>query len=97
MADSSVATPVVSSQPPGKEEHGGGGEGGGDSERDDGGGGVLTESQREVLEKCLHALKHAKNDSHTLAALLLVSVWLATVKLTLASPLKSKRYTSNSY
>ena len=32
----------------------------------------LTPSQREVLERCLHALTHAKNDSHTLAALLLV-------------------------
>lgn len=70
MADSSDVTPVVSSQPPGKEEHGGG-EGGGGSEKDDGGG--LTEAQREVLERCLHALRHAKNDSHTLAALLLVS------------------------
>ncbi|CAL8365681.1 unnamed protein product [Arctogadus glacialis] len=33
----------------------------------------LTPSQREVLERCLHALTHAKNDSHTLAALLLVT------------------------
>lgn len=54
-------------------EGGGGGGGGGEgSERDAGGG--LTDAQTEVLEKCLHALKHAKNDSHTLAALLLVSV-----------------------
>lgn len=73
MADSSDVTPVVSGHTPGKEEHGGG-EGGGDSERDAGGGGGLTEAQREVLERCLHALRHAKNDSHTLAALLLVSV-----------------------
>uniref|UniRef100_A0A4W6F5Q6 Neurochondrin n=1 Tax=Lates calcarifer TaxID=8187 RepID=A0A4W6F5Q6_LATCA len=45
------------------------------SERDAGGGsgGGLTDSQREVLEKCLHALRHAKNDSHTLAALLLIT------------------------
>lgn len=73
MADSAEVTPVVSSQPPGpgKEEQGGG-EGGGGSERDAGGG--LTDAQREVLERCLHTLKHAKNDSHTLAALLLVSV-----------------------
>ena len=34
----------------------------------------LTASQKEVLERCLHALTHAKNDSHTLAALLLVSL-----------------------
>lgn len=78
MADSAEVTPVVSCQPPcpGKEEQGGGGgggegEGGGSSERDTGGG--LTDAQNEVLEKCLHALKHAKNDSHTLAALLLIT------------------------
>lgn len=34
--------------------------------------GGLTDAQAELLEKCLHSLKHAKNDSHTLAALLLV-------------------------
>lgn len=56
----------VSSQPLAIEEHGGGG-----SEMDAGGG--LTDAQTEVLERCLHALKHAKNDSQTLAALLLVS------------------------
>ncbi len=33
----------------------------------------LSPSQREVLERCLHALTHAKNDSHILAALLLVN------------------------
>lgn len=33
----------------------------------------LNEAQREVLERCLHALKQAKNDSHTLAALLLIT------------------------
>ncbi|XP_029369404.1 neurochondrin [Echeneis naucrates] len=63
MADSADVSPVVSSQPPGKNEQGGG----------EGGGGVLTEAQREVLERCLHALRHAKNDSHTLAALLLIT------------------------
>ncbi|XP_071355383.1 neurochondrin [Trachinotus anak] len=76
MADTADVTPVVSSQPPGKEEHGGG-EGGGDPERDagggGGGGGGLTDAQREVLERCLHALRNAKNDSHTLAALLLIT------------------------
>ncbi|XP_061617003.1 neurochondrin isoform X2 [Phyllopteryx taeniolatus] len=45
--------------------------GGGDPEKDAGGG--LTDPKREVLERCLHALKHAKNDSHTLAALLLIT------------------------
>ncbi|KAJ8273058.1 hypothetical protein GJAV_G00096900 [Gymnothorax javanicus] len=33
----------------------------------------LTRAQREMLERCLHALHHAKNDSHTLAALLLIT------------------------
>lgn len=70
MADITDVTPVVSSQPPGKEEQGGG-EGGGSSEEDAGGG--LTDAQAELLERCLHSLRHAKNDSHTLAALLLVS------------------------
>ncbi|XP_056335407.1 neurochondrin [Danio aesculapii] len=37
------------------------------------GPGGLSPSQRELLERCLHALKHAKNDSHTLAALLLIT------------------------
>lgn len=36
----------------------------------------LSDAQRECLERCLHALKNAKNDSHTLAALFLVSVSL---------------------
>ncbi|XP_017294538.1 neurochondrin [Kryptolebias marmoratus] len=35
--------------------------------------GALTEAQRQVLDRCLHALKHAKNDSQTLAALLLIT------------------------
>lgn len=71
MDDRTDATPVESSQPPGKEEQGGG-EGGGGSDSDAGGG--LTDAQTELLEKCLHSLRNAKNDSHTLAALLLVSV-----------------------
>ncbi|XP_008303468.1 neurochondrin [Stegastes partitus] len=57
MADLAEVTPVMGSQPPGGEE----------------GGGGLTAAQTEVLERCLHALKHAKNDSHTLAALLLIT------------------------
>lgn len=32
----------------------------------------LSAAQKDVLERCLHALTHAKNDSHILAALLLV-------------------------
>ncbi|XP_047461174.1 neurochondrin [Mugil cephalus] len=71
MADSVDITPVASSQPPDKEEQGRGEGGGGPPERDAGGG--LTDAQREVLDRCLHALKHAKNDSHTLAALLLIT------------------------
>uniref|UniRef100_UPI0037E9AB42 neurochondrin n=1 Tax=Semicossyphus pulcher TaxID=241346 RepID=UPI0037E9AB42 len=76
MADSAEvnAATVLSSQSPVKEEQGGGeggGGGGGGSEMDAGGG--LTDSQTEVLERCLHTLKHAKNDSHTLAALLLIT------------------------
>lgn len=63
MADG--ATVDVSDQFSGGEEDGGGG-----PEKDAGDG--LTDSKREVLERCLHALKHAKNDSQTLAALLLV-------------------------
>uniref|UniRef100_A0A3B4BKN3 Neurochondrin n=1 Tax=Periophthalmus magnuspinnatus TaxID=409849 RepID=A0A3B4BKN3_9GOBI len=51
----------------GKDEQGGGKEG---ESAEDGG---LSDAQREVLERCLHALKHAKNDSHTLAALLLIT------------------------
>ncbi|KAM4550102.1 neurochondrin isoform 2-T2 [Fundulus diaphanus] len=37
------------------------------------GGGSLSESQGQVLDRCLHALRHAKNDSQTLAALLLIT------------------------
>ncbi|KAE8281809.1 Neurochondrin [Larimichthys crocea] len=70
MADAADTTAAVSSTPPGKEEQGGG-EGGGGSDRE--AGGALTDAQTEVLEKCLHALRHAKNDSHTLAALLLIT------------------------
>lgn len=70
MSDRTEVAPVVSSQPPGKEEQEGG-EGGGSSEGDAGGG--LTDAQTELLERCLHSLRHAKNDSHTLAALLLVN------------------------
>ncbi len=68
MADSADVIP--SSRPLGEEEQAE--EGGGGSERDAEGG--LTDAQTEVLERCLHALRHARNDSHTLAALLLVSV-----------------------
>ncbi|XP_033493983.2 neurochondrin [Epinephelus lanceolatus] len=70
MADSADVTPAVSSQPPGKEEKDGG-EGEGGSDKDAEGG--LTDAQREVLEKCIHTLRQAQNDSHTLAALLLIT------------------------
>ncbi|XP_074469595.1 neurochondrin [Sebastes fasciatus] len=69
MADCTDLIPVVSSLSPVKEEQGDGE--GGESERDAGGG--LTDAQREVLERCLHSLRQAQNDSHTLAALLLIT------------------------
>ncbi|XP_061839153.1 neurochondrin [Nerophis lumbriciformis] len=68
MAD--CATLDMSSQLCGREEQRGEDCVGG-PENDEGGG--LTEAKREVLERCLHALTHAKNDSHTLAALLLIT------------------------
>lgn len=34
----------------------------------------LSHDQKEMLERCLHALTHAKNDSQTIAALLLVKL-----------------------
>nr|XP_046273509.1 neurochondrin isoform X2 [Scatophagus argus] len=71
MTDITDVTPVVNGQPHGKDQQGGGGEGRGGSEGDTGGG--LTDAQRELLERCLHSLRHAKNDSHTLAALLLIT------------------------
>lgn len=70
MADSANVKPVMGSQSLGNEEQEGR-EGGEGSEGDAGGG--LTDAQREVLERCLHALRQAKNDSHTLAALLLIT------------------------
>lgn len=64
-------TPVVSSENNSSDHHpdseGAGGEGG-----ESQGASGLSAAQQEVLERCLHALTHAKNDSHTLAALLLV-------------------------
>ncbi|XP_076157637.1 neurochondrin [Alosa pseudoharengus] len=36
-------------------------------------GDSLSQDQKEMLERCLHALSHAKNDSQTLAALLLIT------------------------
>ncbi|KAK9526589.1 hypothetical protein VZT92_015278 [Zoarces viviparus] len=71
MADGADVALAVITQPPVKQEQGGGGEDGGGSETDAGGG--LTDAQMEVLEKCLHALRQAQNDSHTLAALLLIT------------------------
>jgi len=76
VTDVAVLSPVEDGPPATPEEmemeqeEGGGG---GDDDGGGGGGGQgLTPSQRDVLERCLHALTHAKNDSHTLAALLLV-------------------------
>lgn len=75
QAEMAECTQVVCSeknsndQPPAVEE------GGGENERDEGKPGTssLSAAQREVLDRCLHALTHAKNDSHTLAALLLIT------------------------
>ncbi|KAM9776757.1 neurochondrin isoform 1-T2 [Syngnathus typhle] len=60
--------PTVSDQFSGREEA----EESGESPENDAGGG-LTDAKRDVLERCLHALKHAKNDSQTMAALLLIT------------------------
>ncbi|XP_034400310.1 neurochondrin [Cyclopterus lumpus] len=70
MADGAEVALAVITQPPVIEEQEGG-DGGGGSVRDAGGG--LTDAQMEVLERCLHALRQAQNDSHTLAALLLIT------------------------
>lgn len=69
MADGTEVTAAVSDDAAKSEEPEG--ESGGVSDVDAEGGG-LTDAQTELLERCLHSLKHAKNDSHTLAALLLV-------------------------
>lgn len=50
-------------------------------------GGSLTEAQSRVLDRCLLALRHAKNDSHTLAALLLVSSLTSLVTVLTLMPL----------
>ncbi|XP_077362733.1 neurochondrin [Festucalex cinctus] len=70
MADG--ATVDASGQFSGEEEQPGGEESAGGGPDDEAGRG-LTDAKREVLERCLHALKHAKNDSQTLAALLLIT------------------------
>lgn len=64
-----AASAMESNETNGKDEQDDG-KGEGDTDSSEGG---LSDAQREVLERCLHSLKHAKNDSHTLAALLLVS------------------------
>ncbi|KAM8841248.1 neurochondrin isoform 1-T2 [Spinachia spinachia] len=70
MADSTHVAISLLTQPSVNEQLAGG-EGGEGSERDVDGG--LTDAQTEVLERCLHALRKAQNDSHTLAALLLIT------------------------
>ncbi|XP_024251814.1 neurochondrin [Oncorhynchus tshawytscha] len=60
---------IVSSESDSSGEHTGSEEGEGAPLAIDG----LSAAQREVLERCLHTLTHAKNDSHTLAALLLIT------------------------
>lgn len=66
MADDTEAHRGDDPPKPGEQE--GDSDGGLDGDPEEG----LTDAQTELLEKCLHSLKHAKNDSHTLAALLLV-------------------------
>lgn len=62
-----------------------------EEERGAAGGRCLSEAQTQVLDRCLHALRHAKNDSQTLAALLLVSLSLPRLffKLFLLNTLNS--------
>lgn len=64
-----AASAMESNETNGKDEQDDG-KGEGDTDSSEGG---LSDAQREVLERCLHSLKHAKNDSHTLAALLLIT------------------------
>ncbi|CAF92652.1 unnamed protein product [Tetraodon nigroviridis] len=61
-----MADGTVSGDPAKSEEQ----ESGGVPDVDAGG---LTGAQRELLERCLRALQQAENDSHTLAALLLIT------------------------
>ncbi|KAK7899234.1 hypothetical protein WMY93_020087 [Mugilogobius chulae] len=63
---------MESSEADGKDERNGGNEEE-DMNSEGAEAGGLSDAQKEVLERCLHALKHAKNDSHTLAALLLIT------------------------
>ncbi|KAK6323637.1 hypothetical protein J4Q44_G00059760 [Coregonus suidteri] len=62
-------TCIVSSESDSSGQHTGSEEGEGAQQAID----ALSAAQREVLERCLHTLTHAKNDSHTLAALLLIT------------------------
>ncbi|XP_061597554.1 neurochondrin [Cololabis saira] len=63
MADGGEVPPSRTDGEEEREEEGG----------EEGGRHGLTEAQRQVLDRCLLALKHAKNDSHTLAALLVIT------------------------
>lgn len=81
MADSAHGAMALLAQPAVNEQLAGGDGGEGSEMEADGG---LTDAQAEVLERCLHALRKAQNDSHTLAALLLVRVsLLLTISLLL--------------
>ncbi|KAM4630156.1 neurochondrin [Polymixia lowei] len=74
MAEGKGGTTVLSPENDSISSHCGKEAGGGEgAESDSDGPGGLTDAQRDVLERCLHALTHAKNDSHTLAALLLIT------------------------
>ncbi|XP_077937311.1 neurochondrin isoform X2 [Gasterosteus aculeatus] len=70
MADSAHGAMALLAQPAVNEQLAGGDGGEGSEMEADGG---LTDAQAEVLERCLHALRKAQNDSHTLAALLLIT------------------------
>lgn len=68
MADGTEVRAAVSDDPANSEQQQGES---GVSDADAEGGG-LAAARTELLERCLHSLKLAQNDSHTLAALLLV-------------------------
>lgn len=74
MADGTEASAVVSDVPakPGEV----GGDGGSEAEA----AGGLEDARMELMERCLLCLQQARNDSHTLAALLMVRLGMAREK-----------------